>query len=412
MLIGRINHKAYLFTSGRRGLIDKIRSEVDHSAEIIWMHCASVGEFEQGRPLIEQYKRENPDKKILLTFFSPSGYELRKNYSQADWVYYLPVDIKSNAVDFLDAVNPSMALFIKYEYWFNFLSELKSRNIPTYVVSAIFMPGQRFFSWYGAIFRKMLKCFTHIFVQDEISKKLLEGIGIHNVTVSGDTRFDRVKAVAAAGRDIDQIAAFSRGSRCWVAGSTWPADEKILSEILPQLPKCKLIIAPHEVGEKHVEDVVSHFSGHKVIRYTEVMGKEIDAELDAMLQEAGVMVVDTIGILSSVYRYSSFAYIGGGFGVGIHNILEAATFGVPVLFGPKYTRFKEAVDLVALGGVHNISGALELSAWCSKYLEDSAIRSKNGQICLDYISKNVGATSRVLDGIARLNAINLSTNQP
>ncbi|HRT84636.1 MAG TPA: glycosyltransferase N-terminal domain-containing protein, partial [Bacteroidales bacterium] len=192
-LLGKVNRKAHLFTSGRKGLIKKINAEIDHSAEIIWVHCASVGEFEQGRPLIEQYRKEHLDKKILITFFSPSGYELRKNYSQADWVYYLPIDTKRNAVAFLDAVKPTMALFIKYEYWYNYLQELKRRNIPTYVVSAIFIPGQRFFKWYGVIFRKMLKCFSHIFVQDERSKTLLKSIGIENVTVSGDTRFDRVK---------------------------------------------------------------------------------------------------------------------------------------------------------------------------------------------------------------------------
>ncbi len=403
-LLGRVNHKAYLFTSGRKGLIDKIRSEIDHSSDIVWVHCASVGEFEQGRPLIEQYKSENPDKKILLTFFSPSGYELRKNYSKADWVYYLPIDVRTNAVAFLDTVQPSMALFIKYEYWFNYLFELKRRNIPTYVVSAIFMPGQRFFSWYGTIFRKMLRCFSHIFVQDELSKELLGGIGIENVTVSGDTRFDRVQAVAAAGRDIPQIKIFAEGHSCWVAGSTWPADEKIISTTLSKLPSNKLVIAPHEVDKKHIENLLTLLQGYKVVRYTEVADQEIDPELKSELEAAQIMIIDTIGILSSVYRYSEFAYIGGGFGTGIHNILEAATYGVPVIFGPKHTRFKEAVDLVAKGGAKSITNQEEFETWCSRYLSDSVLRKDNGHICLDYIHNNIGATRRVLDGIYRMNA--------
>jgi len=403
-LLGRVNHKAYLFTSGRKGLIDKIRSEIDHSSDIVWVHCASVGEFEQGRPLIEQYKSENPDKKILLTFFSPSGYELRKNYSKADWVYYLPIDVRRNAVAFLDTVQPSMALFIKYEYWFNYLFELKRRNIPTYVVSAIFMPGQRFFSWYGTIFRKMLRCFSHIFVQDELSKELLGGIGIDNVTVSGDTRFDRVQAVAAAGRDIPQIKIFAEGHSCWVAGSTWPADEKIISAALGKLPSNKLVIAPHEVDKKHIENLLELFQGYKVVRYTEVADQEMNAEQISRLEAADIMIIDTIGILSSVYRYSEFAYIGGGFGTGIHNILEAATYGVPVIFGPKHTRFKEAVDLVAKGGAKSITSQEEFETSCSRYLSDSKLRKDNGHICLDYISNNIGATRRVLDGIYRMNA--------
>ncbi|MEA5005493.1 MAG: glycosyltransferase N-terminal domain-containing protein [Rikenellaceae bacterium] len=405
-LLGRVNHKAYLFTSGRKGLIDKIRSEIDHSSDIVWVHCASVGEFEQGRPLIEQYKSENPDKKILLTFFSPSGYELRKNYSKADWVYYLPIDLKRNAVAFLDTVQPSMALFIKYEYWFNYLFELKRRNIPTYVVSAIFMPGQRFFSWYGSIFRKMLECFSHIFVQDVMSKKLLEAIGIHNVTVTGDTRFDRVKSVAAAGKDIPQIEMFSKGHSCWVAGSTWPTDEKIIVSALRKLPDNKLIIAPHEVDKKHIENLLTLFKDYKVVRYTELSDREINEQLKSILEAADIMIIDTIGILSSVYRYCDFAYIGGGFGTGIHNILEAATYGVPVLFGPKYTRFKEAVDLVAQGGANSIATHEELEIWCGRYLNDSGLRKGNGKICFDYISKNIGATRKVLDGIYRMNRDN------
>lgn len=404
-LLGKVNHKAYLFTSGRKGLIKKINAEIDHSADIIWVHCASVGEFEQGRPLIEQYRKEHPDKKILITFFSPSGYELRKNYSQADWVYYLPIDTKRNAVAFLDAVKPSMALFIKYEYWYNYLQELKRRNIPTYVVSAIFIPGQRFFKWYGVIFRKMLKCFSHIFVQDERSKTLLKSIGIENVTVSGDTRFDRVKAIVQSGSTIPIIEFFKGDSLCWVAGSTWPADERLIASVMADLPPHKLIIAPHEVDGKHIATLLDMFAGCRVVKYSEVIGKENDPKTKLLLRESKVMIIDTVGILSSVYRYGLFAYIGGGFGTGIHNILEAATYGLPVIFGPKYTRFKEAVDLVSLGGAKSITGSGELAESCRLYLEDPVIRKTNGQICLDYIDRNVGATRKVLDGIYNLNRI-------
>ncbi len=396
-IAGLFNKKASLFYNGRKGLLEKIRQQVKSDDPIVWFHCASVGEFEQGRPVIESYRKHNPSHKILLTFFSPSGYELRKNYPLADWVFYLPMDIKRNAVNFIDAVNPSMAIFIKYEYWFNYLFELKRRGIPTYVASAIFLPNQRFFKWYGGIFRSMLKTFTHIFVQDEASAELLKKIGINCVTVSGDTRFDRVSQVTQANVQLDRIRIFAEGFPCWVAGSTWPADEDMISAIFGNLPFNKLIIAPHEVHKRHIDKICAAFSSYRVIKYSQIMDSEIDAALTAKLKEARILIIDTIGILSSTYKYGSFAYIGGGFGTGIHNTLEAATYGIPVMFGPKYKRFREAVDLVRLGGAKSVTKIREMDLQTKQFLLDYVMRNKCGSICKEYIQNNVGATECVTE---------------
>ena len=396
-IVGFFNKKASLFYHGRVDLLEKIRDRVKSDDPIVWFHCASVGEFEQGRTLIESYKKHHPSHKILLTFFSPSGYELRKNYPLADWVFYLPMDTKINAVSFIEAVKPHMAVFIKYEYWYNYLNELKKRGIPTYVASAIFMSHQRFFKWYGGFFRKMLRNFTHIFVQDEASASLLKKIGITNVTVSGDTRFDRVNQITKANGQFEHIRIFADEGSCWVAGSTWPIDEEMIAAIFPNLPFNKLIIVPHEVHHKHIAKINAYFSEYKVIKYSQIKDVKIDARIEARLREARVLIIDTIGILSSVYKYGSFAYIGGGFGVGIHNTLEAATSGTPVIFGPKYKKLKEAVDLVALGGAKKVTKIKELNFHVKKFLSDDVLRDKCGAICRSYIEKNVGATECVAE---------------
>jgi len=397
-VMGFFNKKASLFHNGRIGLLDKIDSQVmlDSSEPIVWIHCASVGEFEQGRPLIESYKAHNPSHRLLLTFFSPSGYELRKNYPLANWVFYLPMDSKKNATAFLDIIKPSIAIFIKYEFWFNYLNELKQRNIPTYVASAVFMSNQRFFKWYGGLFRQMLRNFTHIFVQDKTSASLLNSIGLFNVTVSGDTRFDRVNQITKANGELEHIRIFAEGSPCWVAGSTWPIEEKMIAAIFPDLPYNKLVIVPHEVHYKHIEKISSFFSDYKVIKYSQIKDVKIDSRIESRLREARVLIIDTVGVLSKVYKYGSFAYIGGGFGAGIHNTLEAATYGKPVIFGPKYQKFNEAVDLVSLGGAISVSKIKDLNFIVEKYLTDDALREKCGAICREYIENNLGATERVI----------------
>jgi len=415
-IMGFFNKKASLFYNGRIGLLEKINSQVSffdpstntgeipvNSTEpIVWFHCASVGEFEQGRPLIESYKAHNPSHKLLLTFFSPSGYELRKNYSLADWVFYLPMDSKKNAVAFLDIVKPSIAIFIKYEFWFNYLNELKHRDIPTYVASAVFMPNQRFFKWYGGLFRQMLRNFTHIFVQDKTSASLLNSIGLTNVTVSGDTRFDRVNQITKANGELEHIRIFAEGSSCWVAGSTWPIEEEMIAAIYPNLPLNKLVIVPHEVHHKHIAKINSYFSGYKVIKYSQIKDVKIDSRIESRLREARILIIDTVGVLSKVYKYGSFAYIGGGFGAGIHNTLEAATYGKPVIFGPKYKKFNEAVDLVSLGGAKSVSKIKDLNFNVKKLLTDDVLRDKCGVICREYIENNLGATERVISHLSHL----------
>lgn len=419
-IVGFFSRKASLFYHGRVGLLDKIRIQLDSDKStanlieisgnentldaipvnaiepIVWIHCASVGEFEQGRPIIESYKAHNPSHKILLTFFSPSGYELRKNYPLAKWVFYLPMDTKKNAAAFLDIVKPHTAIFIKYEYWFNYLNELKQRGIPVYVASAIFMPHQKFFKWYGGLFRQMLRNFTHIFVQDQASASLLKTIGITNVTISGDTRFDRVNQITKANGELEHIRIFADNSNCWVAGSTWPVEEEMIAAIFPNLPLNKLIIVPHEVHYKHIAKVNSYFSEYKVIKYSQIKDVKIDSRIESRLREARVLIIDTVGILSKIYKYGSFAYIGGGFGAGIHNTLEAATYGKPVVFGPKYRKFNEAVELVALGGAKSVSKIKDMNFHVIKLLSDDLLREKSGAICREYIVNNLGATESVI----------------
>lgn len=395
------NNKAKLFKEGRKDLLQKMAAEVDHSSPIIWFHCSSVGEFEQARPLIELYKEQYGNYKILLTFFSPSGYEMRKDYPLADWIYYLPMDTASNARKFLDIVKPSKAIFIKYEFWYNYLNELHKRGISTYIVSAIFRPDQPFFKPYGHLFRKMLHTFSNLFVQDMQSKELLESIGItHNVAVCGDTRFDRVSQITANSKNFPAIETFSNGSFTVLAGSTWAPDEEILAATIKNFSKVKLVIAPHEIHADHIEKICTLFKGYKVVKFSEIpQDTAPDESVSKKLQEANVLIIDCLGILSSIYKYGKFAYIGGGFGVGIHNILEAATYGIPVVFGPKYQKFKEARDLIARQGAVSVRGQEEFYAVLDKYVKNRTVVQERGKICLKYVQENLGATDKIISTI-------------
>lgn len=381
------NTKAKLWRDGRKNLFDRMRESIDPSAPTIWVHVASLGEFEQGRPIIEKIKAERPEYKILLTFFSPSGYEIRKNYPGADYIFYLPLDTPSNAREFLDIVKPQMAVFVKYEYWINLLAELKNRNIPTYIVSAIFRRDSIFFRSTGNMWREALKSFELLFVQDDNSKSLLAELGHENVVVAGDTRFDRVAQIAAAAKKIDLIEQFKGDSRLFVAGSSWGPDEELIVRLANENPTIKFIVAPHEMEQARMAKIEQSAVGGAV-RYTNIDGDISDKQ---------ILILDTMGMLSSVYGYADFSYIGGGFGVGIHNTLEAATFGLPIAFGPNYQKFKEARDMIALGGATSVSNYEELERWFAPLRDDSEHLAAVSQISKDYTARNQGATDKFFD---------------
>ena len=381
------NTKAKLWRDGRKNLFDRMRESIDPSAPTIWVHVASLGEFEQGRPIIEKIKAERPEYKILLTFFSPSGYEIRKNYPGADYIFYLPLDTPSNAREFLDIVKPQMAVFVKYEYWINLLAELKNRNIPTYIVSAIFRRDSIFFRSTGNMWREALKSFELLFVQDDNSKSLLAELGHENVVVAGDTRFDRVAQIAAAAKRIDLIEQFKGDSRLFVAGSSWGPDEELIVRLANENPTIKFIVAPHEMEQARMAKIEQSAVGGAV-RYTNIDGDISDKQ---------ILILDTMGMLSSVYGYADFSYIGGGFGVGIHNTLEAATFGLPIAFGPNYQKFKEARDMIALGGATSVSNYEELERWFAPLRDDSEHLAAVSQISKDYTARNQGATDKFFD---------------
>ena len=377
------NKKAQLWRDGRKNLFERLRAAVDSSAPIVWVHVASLGEFEQGRPIIEKIKAERPEYKILLTFFSPSGYEIRKNYQGADYIFYLPLDTPSNARQFLDIVKPQMAVFVKYEYWLNLLAELKKRQIPTYIVSAIFRRDSIFFRSTGKMWREALKSFDMLFVQDENSKNLLAELGHQNVVVAGDTRFDRVAQIAAAAKKIEVIEQFKGDSRLFVAGSSWGADEDLIVRLANENPTIKFVVAPHEMEEARMAKIEQNATGGAV-RYTKIEGDITDKQ---------ILILDTMGMLSSVYGYADFSYIGGGFGVGIHNTLEAATFGLPIAFGPNYHKFKEARDMIALGGATSVTTYEELEKWFTPLRDDADHLAAVSKISKDYTAQNQGATN-------------------
>ena len=364
-----------------------LRQQLEKDARYIWFHAASLGEFEQGRPLIEKIRAKYPDYRILLTFFSPSGYEVRKNYRGADIVCYLPFDKPRNVRKFLDLVNPCMAFFIKYEFWKNYLDELHKRRIPVYSVSSIFRRGQIFFKWYGGTYRNVLRNFDHIFVQNERSKRYLAKIGINRVTVVGDTRFDRVLQIREEAKDLPLVELFKNNTMTFVAGSSWQPDEDLFIEYFNQHPEVKLIIAPHVIDENHLVEIIRKLK-RPYVRYTRADEKNVC--------KADCLIIDCFGLLSSIYRYGEIAYIGGGFGVGIHNTLEAAVYGIPVIFGPKYQKFQEAVQLLEAKGGFSVKSYEELKALLDRMLEDESFLRETGTNAGTYVTGNAGATDKVL----------------
>ena len=391
-IVSPFNAKAKLWLNGRKNWRQKVKSAIPKGTDTAWIHCSSLGEFEQGRPLIESLKTRFPNLKIVLTFFSPSGYEVRKNYAGADYIFYLPIDTNRNANDFIELINPRMVIFVKYEFWYHYLRGLKKRNIPTYVVSAIFRENQAFFKWYGAWYRQFLLNFEYLFVQNKHSQDLLNKIGIGNVLVTGDTRFDRVARVATEAKTIPFVEQFCNGEKVIVAGSTWPKDEELLIEYIKQnSQKAKLIIVPHEIDASHIQSIFQSLTVETVL-YSH--NQKVNP------QNARVLIVDTIGLLSSIYRYGHIAYIGGGFGVGIHNTLEAATFGLPIIFGPNYHKFQEAKDLIALKAAFSINTFYELLDFLNLLLGDEQSCTQAGSNSKKLVLSGVGATDRILDQIA------------
>lgn len=398
------NEKVRKMWRGEREAFKILKQKVDPNAKYIWFHAASLGEFEQGRPLMKRIRKDYPQYKILLTFYSPSGYEVRKNYEGADIICYMPVDTRLNAIRFLRLVRPVMAFFIKYEFWSNFLHILKYRNIPTYSVSSIFREDQVFFKWYGRSYAGVLKCFTRFFVQNEESKRLLEGIGITAVDVVGDTRFDRVLQIKEAAKQLPICEAFRTGVassqsadvphhdfKVFVAGSSWPPDENIFIPFFNEHKDWRLLIAPHVIAEEHLKLILSLIKGKKVVRYTQTTPEEA--------AEADVLIIDCFGLLSSMYNYGDVAYIGGGFGVGIHNTLEAAVWNMPVIFGPNNKKFQEAQGLLKSGGGFEINTYEDFSGLMSSLMNDETFLKQAGDKAGAFVAHLAGATDKVLASV-------------
>ncbi len=388
-LTSPFNTKAGQIMKGRQYVFTELPGKIKHDRPIIWVHCASLGEFEQGRPLIEAIKKQYPEYRIFLTFFSPSGYEIRKSYELADYIYYLPADTKYNARQLIELVRPEIVFFVKYEFWFHYIQELKKRNIPLYLVSSIFREDQLFFknSPWGKWYREMLFGFRHFFVQDEQSVELLGKIGLKNVTKAGDTRFDRVAEIACNGKDILLVEKFKNNQLLVVAGSTWKPDEELLVDYIHAHPEIKFIIAPHETKRGNIDRLISQLKT-PVICYTEATAESV--------MNKQVMIVDTIGLLSSVYKYADLAYIGGGFGVGIHNTLEAAIFGMPIVFGPNYVKFNEATTMVKLEVAFPVNNYSELKTILDTLLTNPEKRAKINSACNSFTQQNLGATQTII----------------
>ena len=387
-ILSLFNEKVRKMWRGERQAIRTIKEKIDPKAQYVWFHAASLGEFEQGRPLMEQLRREHPEYKILLTFFSPSGYEVRKNYEGADIICYLPLDTILNARRFLRTIRPVMAFFIKYEFWYNYLHILRHRGVPVYSVSSIFRPGQVFFRWYGKQYSRVLKCFTHFFVQNEVSRELLSTIGIDNVTVVGDTRFDRVLQIKEAAKQLPIVEQFKGNSKCFIAGSSWQPDEEIFIPWLNEHKDWKVVIAPHVIGEDHLQQIERMLEGRKVVRYTEATEENVKG--------AEVLIVNCFGLLSSIYHYADVTYVGGGFGVGIHNTLEAAVWDVPVFFGPNNQRFQEAQGLKNCGGGLEIANADDFLRYMKGFEEHPELMKELGEKAGQYVASLAGATQKVL----------------
>lgn len=382
------SNKVKTMLRGQRETLSNLASSLDPTKRYIWIHAASLGEFEQARPLIERIRREKPDAPILLTFFSPSGFEVRKDYPLVDVVAYLPFDTPRNARRFVDTVNPAMAIFVKYEFWGNYLETLKRKNVPTYIISAIFRPSQSFFKWWGGTMRGILKNFTRFYVQDETSRQLLDNIGINNVTVAGDTRFDRVTDVMRSTFSLPAIERFFAPAAIrLIAGSSWEADEELYLPYLNAHPEIKAVIAPHELGEGRVDKLIANCRG-TAVRLSEIYNV-------ADLQDVQIVIVDSFGKLSSLYRYGNIAYIGGGFGAGIHNINEAAVYSMPVIFGPRHYKFKEAHDLIELKGAFAITNKNEFNEVLDRFSANPVLLADAGKTAGQYIKRNLGATDLI-----------------
>ncbi|PKH66339.1 3-deoxy-D-manno-octulosonic acid transferase [Flavobacterium sp. ALD4] len=392
--IALFNSKIKLFVEGRKIVFTTLEQKINPSDKTIWFHAASLGEYEQGLPVVEKIKEEYPLHKIVITFFSPSGYEVRKNNTVADATVYLPLDSKKNAKRFLETVHPDMVFFIKYEYWLNYLNELHKQNTPTYLISGIFREQQMFFKWYGGFYRKALDTFTYFFVQNEGSKKLLQQLGKTNVAVSGDTRFDRVAAILEKDNTLDYISQFKNDTLTIVVGSSWPKDEALLLDFInTNTLNVKFIIAPHNIKSDQIEQLKNSIT-KKTVVFSEKQGKK--------LPDFDVFIIDTIGILTKIYSYADIAFVGGGFGkTGVHNLLEPATFGVPIVIGPNYSNFAEAIALVNMSGCNSVSDKAELIAAFKDLIVDANFRSEKSHICSTFVQMNKGATNIIMKNIAQ-----------
>jgi len=388
-IIALFSPKIKLFVEGRKNVFSILEEKIKADDKTIWFHSASLGEYEQGLPVIEKIKEKYPEHKIIVTFFSPSGYEVRKNNTVADVTIYLPLDTKSNAKRFLKLVHPEFAFFIKYEFWLNYLKELEKSKTPTYLISGIFRDNQMFFKWYGGFYRKALNAFTYFFVQNESSKQKIESLGFKNVIVSGDTRFDRVNAILERDNRLDFIENFKNNQPTIVVGSSWPKDEVLIAEYINQASEnVKFIIAPHNIKPDQISDLLSKITKPTVL-FSEKENKD--------LSNYNVLIIDTIGILTKIYSYGTIAYVGGGFGnPGIHNILEPATFGIPIVIGPNYSNFAEAIALVGIGGCLTISTSTELKAVFDQLLNDKNFLEEKSKICKAFIQDNKGATETIM----------------
>jgi 3-deoxy-D-manno-octulosonic-acid transferase len=391
-ILAPFNSKASLWVNGRKKWVEKIKEKIKTRDRTLWMHCASLGEFEQGRPVLEAIKKERPDLKIVLTFFSPSGYEIRKNYPNADCISYLPADTPRNAEKFIKLINPDFVIFVKYEFWNNYISALYKKNIPLYLVSGIFRPGQHFFKWYGSFFRTMLRKFKILFVQDQTSVELLSSIGIETGLLAGDTRFDRVLQITGTARDIPQLEQFRGKEKLFLAGSSWKNDEEIIAQYINKSPdSMKWVFAPHEIDTPNIERIEKLFAV-KNVRFSKFSEANSDAR---------VLIIDNIGTLSSAYKYAHIAAIGGGFGKGIHNILEPACWGIPVMFGPNYKKFREAVELINENGAMTFDSFSDFSDILDKWLKDELFYLKSAKTAGEYTRRNTGATDIIIKEILR-----------
>lgn len=386
------NKKVKKMWAGERQALKVLREKVDPNARYIWFHAASLGEFEQGRPLMEYLRKTHPEYKILLTFFSPSGYEVRKNYEGADIICYLPLDTIRNARRFLRSIKPVMAFFIKYEFWYNYLHILQHRGVPTYSVSSIFRPDQIFFQWYGKGYGRVLKCFTHFFVQNIESKNLLGKLDIHDVEVVGDTRFDRVLQIKEASKQLPIVEKFSENtSKVFIAGSSWLPDEEVFLKYFNLHKDWKLIVAPHVIGEDHLAQIFELLKGRRVVRYTEATEENV--------KDAEVLIIDCFGLLSSIYHYGTISYVGGGFGVGIHNVLEAAVWDIPVIFGPNNKRFQEAQGLIMAGGGFEINDYQSFRDLMMRFETDEMFLQTSKKHAGEFVKGRAGATEKIMGSL-------------